>query len=243
MCITKLSQINKQYIQVIVDFLVSNKIYYNEAQLQFDLAWKIRESFGKKPKLVVCLEKLTATGRNLNSKKHINLYTDIVILNKGTKEFIPIELKYKTKEDADLGLKNHGAYDLGCYDFLWDTKRNEMLRTSTMSKLTLNSKEEKEIQRTKHLSKFIKGYSIIITNDDIYWKNKEDSNSCAKEFFLDDKKIIKKGQCLNWINSAQFYKNTWRDMPLSFDKDYYCEWFSIKNSKIQTIKGMIFETT
>lgn len=243
MRIRKLSQINKKYIQDSVEVLVSKKIYYNEAQLQFDLAWKIRESLGKKSKLVVCLEKLTATGRNHNSKKHINLYTDIVILNKKTNEFIPIELKYKTKEDVKLGLKSHGAYDFGCYDFLWDTRRNEMLRNSTISKLTLNSKVEKEIQRTKQLLKFIKGYSIIITNDEIYWKNKEDSNSCAKDFFLDDKKIIPKGQMLNWLSSAKFYKNTWRDMPLSFDKEYECKWFSIGNTNIQTIKGLIFETT
>ena len=243
MHIRELSQINKKYIQDSVEVLVSKKIYYNEAQLQFDLAWKIREDVGDATNLTILLEALTATGQNLSTQKHTNLYTDIVLLNDKTKEFIPIELKLKTKEDAKLGLKNHGAYDLGCYDFLWDTKRNEMLRSSKVNKLILNNKEEREIQRTKNLYKFIKGYSIIITNDDIYWKNKIDSNSCAKEFFLDDKKIIKKGQCLNWINSAQFYKNTWRDMPLCFDKDYHCEWFSIKNSKIQTIKGMIFETT
>lgn len=243
MDIKTLGQIDKTYIEDIVKKICSKKVHYNEAQLQFNLAWGIREDIVVN-NLVVLLEELTATGiYNINNKKiNISWYTDIVIYDRTTGEFVCIEVKYKTKEDKNLGLKNHGAYDLGCYDFLWDVKRNEMLKSSIVNKLILNNNDEKEIQRTKNLYKFIKGYSIIITNDDIYWKNKEDSNSCAKEFFLDDKRIIQKGKILNWLSSAKFYKNTWRDMSLSFDKDYYCEWFPIKNSKIQTIKGMIFET-
>jgi hypothetical protein len=243
MPITKLSQINKTYIQNMVTSLVSKKVYYNEAQLQFDLAWGIRQDITVS-NLDVRLEELTATGTHCakGKSKSISWYTDIVILDNAEKEFIPIELKYKTKAANGLTLKTHGAYDLGCYDFLWDTKRNEILKSILSASLTINNCNTKEFQMGSSLGKLINGFSIIVTNDSDYWKNKSGSKSCAKDFFLDDTRTISKNTPLQWGTSAKFYKDTWRDMDLKFDKDYNCQWFTINSSQYTAIKGLIFET-
>ena len=205
MAITKLSQIDKQYIQGRIQSLVSKKVYYNEAQLQFDLAWKIRQDITGDC-LEVRLEELTATGIHCTKgkSKNISWYTDIIILDNKTKEFIPIELKYKTKEEKGIALKNHKAYDLGCYDFLWDTKRNEILQLSSRVLMKLNNNETKEIKKINNLGKQIKGFSIIVTNDSDYWKAKQGSKSSAKNFFLDSGRIIPRSVALQWGTSAKF---------------------------------------
>ena len=243
MSITKLSQINKTYVQNTVTSLVSKKVYYNEAQLQFDLAWGIRQDITVS-NLEVRLEELTATGTHCakGKSKNISWYTDIVILDNVAKEFIPIELKYKTKATYGLTLKNHDAFDLGCYDFLWDTKRNEILKSFSPVSLTMNYGDIKSFQKKSGLGNLINGFSIIVTNDSDYWKDKSGSKSCAKDFFLDDTLTISKNTPLQWGTSAKFYKDTWRDMDLKFDKDYNCQWFTINNSQYTAIKGLIFET-
>lgn len=86
------------------------------------------------------------------------MYIDLVVHDKT--EYVPIELKYKTRglvgdylvfnksEKSMCILKNQGAQDLGMYDFLKDVRRLEMVRDTYPA--------------VKH------GISIIVTNDPYY---------------------------------------------------------------------------
>ena len=88
-----------------------------------------------------------------------NLYIDIVVEKDG--EFLPIELKYKTvplnKDISCFGetvngenlLKNHGARDLGAYDFWRDVSSIECL--------------------IKRFNNVKNGIALFVTNDKGYW--------------------------------------------------------------------------
>lgn len=85
-----------------------------------------------------------------------------VLVRKG-KEFLPIELKYKTKtvrkkllrfgesvaEEIEV-MKNQGAQDLGMYDFWKDVRRIEIVR--------------------KRFKAIISGLAVFVTNDQAYLK-------------------------------------------------------------------------
>ena len=85
-----------------------------------------------------------------------------VLVRKG-KEFLPIELKYKTKtvrkellrfgesvaEEIEV-MKNQGAQDLGLYDFWKDVRRIEIVR--------------------KRFKAIISGLAVFVTNDQAYLK-------------------------------------------------------------------------
>lgn len=234
MVITNLQQINKVYLDSIIQPLIKNRLYCNEAQLQFDLAWAIRGGITV-PNLEIRLEELTATGINYQNNKEVRLYTDIVVFDKNTKEFISIELKYKTRA-YNGRLKTHGAYDLGCYDFLWDVKRNEILQKGKATLLMNNGKTKKDLQKAVHLGKLVNGFSIIVTNDPDYWNAHNGSKSCAREFFLSYEKTM---QSCNWIGGS-FYKNTWRDMPLNLAQNYTCNWSAPINNGTD-FRYMIFD--
>lgn len=88
-----------------------------------------------------------------------NLYIDIVVEKDG--EFLPIELKYKTMpinaevyrfgeklEKVEI-LKNHGARDLGAYDFWRDVSRIECM--------------------IKRFNNVKNGIALFVTNDQGYW--------------------------------------------------------------------------
>ena len=116
--------------KILEEFGCSKTIFQSEAQFQFDLAWALREKFNCKVKL----EELTAVltmenDTNVNEKKDSKtktkikkIYTDIVLEKDDYR--VAIELKYKTStlQNAQkaLFLLNHGAVDLGRYDYLWD---------------------------------------------------------------------------------------------------------------------------
>ena len=96
---------------------------------------------------------------SVSDYKPQNLYIDIVVEKDG--EFLPIELKYKTvplnKDISCFGetvngenlLKNHGARDLGAYDFWRDVSRIECL--------------------IKRFNNVKSGIALFVTNDQGYW--------------------------------------------------------------------------
>ena len=139
------SVINKTFIENIIQNLTAKKLYRNEAQLQFDLAWEIRKELGNKKisDWHVELEYLSATSTKTGKKgKEItkSYYTDIMLLS-DIGEFIPIELKYKTKSliNGKKVLKTQGAQDLGRFDFLWDVHRIQSLKHKCLTVEEQNS--------------------------------------------------------------------------------------------------------
>ena len=108
--------------KIITNFGDQGKIFQSEAQFQFELAWKLQhQGWG-----TACLEDMTMKVVK-NNKVVKKFYTDIVIEQDGYR--VAIELKYKTAEYNENGIElfDHGAVDLGRYDYLWDVFRIELL--------------------------------------------------------------------------------------------------------------------
>lgn len=129
-------------------FLVAQKangqvIYHNELELQMLLCQHLMKKFNVQLECHVPTNGDTFTAKadypwRTKDGKLQEMYVDIVV-NDG-KEWVPIEVKYKTRGLVEDGLlfgqptknlsilKNQGAQDLGMYGFWKDVRRVEMLR-------------------------------------------------------------------------------------------------------------------
>ena len=198
-----------------------NKIFQSEAQFQFELAYELQKLY---PSYKVSVEVLSASKKINKTQRY---YTDIVVSDKEG-NYIVIELKYKTiaKDYPEFGIKhlNHGATDLGRFDFLWDLHRIEMLkiRDDTLFKFNRN------------LKKFINGYAIMLTNEKLYWqKEKTKTEALYKNFCISDNDFIEKGIPLKWYkNRNQFsVDKTSRDIELVFNNNYKFNWKNYSYNK------------
>ena len=159
-------------IEGVIDILKKRKIFTSEADLQLELAKIIKEKYkDANVRLEYCPD--------FDTHMHI----DILVIING--KWIPIELKYKTKElvytdndDCKYILKEQGANDCGCYDYIKDIKRIETI------------KENKE--------EFEKGYTIFITNDELYKKGPRNDNVSYAQFSLEDEREISAKDKLMW---------------------------------------------
>jgi hypothetical protein len=117
-------------------------LFHSEADFQFALAWEIQRLH---PRAEIRLEYPSVGGPNR--------YVDILVRIDGCA--FPIELKYKTKRLSTVihgeqyDLKNHGAQDLGAYDFVKDICRVETFAS--------------------HLPVFQSGNVLWLTNEPYYW--------------------------------------------------------------------------
>ena len=124
--------------QLMTELSKKREIFVSEADFQLELAWLIKEQY---PDAKVRLEYCPALQKNMR--------LDILVTIDG--KWIPIELKYKKKgfkaqiEDEYYDLRDHGAKDHGCYDYLKDIQRIETLK--------------------KKAPPFQEGYAILLTND------------------------------------------------------------------------------
>ena len=206
-------------------FLNQEQFFCNECHLQMELAACLRQSKNNYcnvhleyfvPGTEVQKQIYESLVLSKATNKPQNLYIDIVVEKKG--EFLPIELKYKTaplKKDIDrfgevlLGvdvLKNHGARDLGAYDFWRDVNRIECL--------------------VKRFSNVKNGIVLFLTNDQGYWMlPKDGTNPNYANFSMKDGKH---SQEKNWqgntamsaarpsFNVDKEYVLAWKDYDLPF---------------------------
>lgn len=127
-------------------------------------------------------------------------------------ECLPIELKYKTKQiktsinrfNEDIldviVVKNHGAQDLGMYDFWKDVKRIEMVKERFLS--------------------VSNGLSVFLTNDEAYTKDPR-NHSNNKEFRM-CKGYISPSK--HWQRDT----STTKGRPsFNLSKGYYIDWETI----------------
>lgn len=131
-------------IQDVIDSLKEKrKVFTSEADFQLSMGWVIKELYQEavNVRMEYCPE------------AEPDMRIDIMVFMNGKQ--IPIELKYKTvkcelKVDSEVGseiyrLKNHGAKNQGCYDYLKDIQRIETVKESIPDK-------------------FEKGYTVFLTN-------------------------------------------------------------------------------
>ena len=170
-------------------------IFHSEADFQFSLAWMIKEQY---PNCDIRLEFVP--------EFNPNLHLDILVILDG--KWIPIELKYTTRKciktinDEVYVLKEQGAKDQGCYNYLKDIMRIEEFRDKS--------------------NNFIEGYTIKITSEISYLKPPTKVNCTYAEFSIEDGSI--KTGCMNW--AANTGKGTMRGMeaPIVLTGIYPINW-------------------
>jgi hypothetical protein len=128
---------------VIKELQKERPISHSEADFQHALAWEIHR---RHPSAAVRLE----INQGLVGQRE---YIDVLVKDGVTTH--AIELKYKTRkldiayDGEQLHLRNHGAQDIGRYDFIKDIVRLERFVESHLGSV---------------------GYAILLTNDDGYWR-------------------------------------------------------------------------
>ena len=202
------------------------RVFNSEAQFQFELGWRIKEHFD-------CEVKFEELSRVYEGKKD---YTDLILQKDSLR--IAIELKYKTAEYEDevenILLKNHGAADLGRYDFMWDIHRVQ----------TLTGLEKADGVRIR----CNRDYAVILTNDVHYWDDKNKRDCIDRDFLIGGDRIIKKGHHQWYTTEGEVglpstVEGTSRQVPIEITTNIMCKWedYCITKEKNGVFRFMVVE--
>jgi len=180
---------------ILKQLLEIRPIFHSEADFQYALAWEIQKHH---PKAQIRLEINLPV---FDKKEYIDIWANI-----DDKVYI-IELKYKTKKinleynKEKFYLLNQGAQDVGRYDFIKDITRLERFIS-------------------KH-NNYI-GYAIMLTNDDLYWRNPVRLNTVDANFRIHENRKIK-GK-LRWSDGASVGTKKGRENNLIIKDSYLMKW-------------------
>ena len=177
------------------------QIFCSEADFQLEMAWVIKEMYRDAE---VRLEYVPT----FDDKMHIDI---LVFINN---EWIPIELKYKTKKSKKekmtdqitqevFNLKNQGAKDIGCYLYLKDIMRIEDIKEAVKNN-------------------FEEGYAVFLTNDETYRKPPQNNDCVYKDFSLEHG-ITKHGE-LKWAEHTGAGTKKGIEDPIILKGIYKMEW-------------------
>jgi len=202
---------NTEHVVAAIESLRKKQyIFHSEADFQFSFAWTLQELL---PNARIRLEYCPPFAREM----HVDIY---VIDDDGSH---PIELKYKSKtietviDNEYFKLKNHGAQDIGRYDYLHDIAR---------------------IERTKTRDKnYHCGYAIMLTNDPSYWKVPLTSNTVDAAFRTHDGRIV--NGSLAWAENVSPGTSKGRTDVISIEGEYLLHWDEY--SRIQDAKNGLFQ--
>lgn len=202
----------------IVAFLNSNgELLFNERDFQIHLAVWLKSN-GKY--CDVDVEYYVPRKELVGYVWDSELKLDIVV--KKYDEYLPIELKYKTKsvkkhltrfgeniENEVYVLKNQGAQDLGMYDFWKDVRRIEIVRN--------------------RFAAVKGGLAVFITNDDYYLKSTKPTTNHYNFIMTEGEHATNK----HWVNekSACAKKKSYKSFDL--ERKYNIRWHNIKIDNIK----------
>ena len=147
----------------------SKQVIRCEDQLKLALAWELKKFCDDKANIY-----LEYAAKNTLNGGH--LYYDIV--TEIGSEYIPIELKFKTKSIKNFEYSNHAAQNLGRYDFWADVERIQNFKANTGKTL-------------------MKGYAILVTNDSVY-REKSGEGFMYENFSTKDERELHEGETLIW---------------------------------------------
>lgn len=195
-----------------------DQIPISEDDLKFKLAWRLKEF---NPGINVSIEypvnKSLLGVNNIGDNKL--LYYDLIVENKNN--FIPIEIKYKTKHlklqrnilgsEDNLELKNQSAQNLAKYGFWKDIYRIQSLKNQFKS---VN-----------------KGYQIFLTNDASY-KRQSRENSQVKNFDICEGRHVEKETKLLWSEEDGCKINNVSHAKYKSKTFYKKEGFIIENNHV-----------
>ena len=179
-------------------------IFHSEADFQFSLAWELKNKYSSAE---IRLERPPV--KEMPTEK--NTAIDIIVLFEN--RVYPIEMKYKTKKYSEIingesfELKNHGAQDLGKYDFVKDVCRLEKF--------------------AKHHYDFKSGYAIWITNDESYWKKPLNIHVGYASFSVHDG-AVKEGR-MSWGDNLSKGTIKGREDDLVLMGKYKIKWHEYNN--------------
>lgn len=192
----------------VVAFIEGNsELFFNERDFQMHLAVYLR-NLGKYGDVDVEYYVPHSELDHYIWKNELRL--DVVVYNDN--EFVPIELKYKTKavekqlprfqEDMTIQvMKNQGAQDVGMYDFWKDVRRLEMVRN-----------------RFTHVTG---GLAVFLTNDKAY---QNDTKKSSNNYLFSMSNGIHHKQ-KHWQNMDSVCARN--HMNFEVEKDYEIKWREI----------------
>ena len=201
------------------------QIFCSEADFQLEMALVIKERY---PDAKVRLEYVPT----FDDKMRIDILVFI------SNEWIPIELKYKTKNSKKeemidkitqevFNLKNQGAKDIGCYLYLKDIMRIESI------------KEQKiEIIKGQEKNNFKEGYAVFLTNDETYL-NPPQKKYCVYEDFSLEHGITKQGE-LKWAEHTGDGTKKGIEDPITLKGIYKMEWNEFSNVDKERSDGIFY---
>lgn len=150
-------------IRTMDSFAFDNSVFTSEADFQMHFGMRLCEIYGNEAKIA-----LEVPIRDSYTKRCIRV--DVVLKLNG--QYIPIELKYRTKTAKvvdllgnEFYLKSHKAYDAARYGFAQD-----ICRISNC---------------VKSLSGAMHGYCIFATNDEYYFDNNANFKSKKTDYRLE----------------------------------------------------------
>lgn len=210
----------------VVQFLSGESVLFsNESDLQLRLSCYLKHS-GHYDRVEVEyyvpfqeLQRLNPSLTTTNFPWDSDLYIDIVVEKDG--QFVPIELKYPTKDIkgsfSRFGvavtakvpmLKNQGAQDIVRYNYWKDVRRIEALRQA-------------------YPETIVGGLAVMVTNDSSYQNNPTNPNVGYANFSIKNGRTVRQPQNRNmwWQNGVSVatghpafqidgsYKLDWKPMP------------------------------
>ncbi len=170
------------------------ELFHSEADFQHSFAWELQRQFENAE---IRLEVPFRSERGSE-------YLDVKVILPD--RVIAIELKYKTRKltlernGEVFDLANHGAQDLGRYDFIKDICRLERF-----------CRDEGSI-----------GYAIILTNDSGYWNPSVRDNPVDLEFRIHGNQVLSGDRA--WGSGASDGTKKNRESVLSLAGKYALNW-------------------
>ena len=171
-------------------------IFHSEADFQHALAWHLHAS-----RVASSIRLEVPFRRNEVSAEYLDLLTVI------GDDKVAVELKYKTRRLSHVhsgeafDIQNHGAQDLGRYDFLLDVQR---------------------IERFVREGRATSGLAVLLTNDQSYWSPATRPGTVDEMFRLNEGRVIS-GQ-LSWLSHASAGTTKGRTTPIALRGKYAASW-------------------
>jgi len=238
----KQTNFTKTVVSIIEEYfknLDEELIFSNELHLQMHLAQHlVGQGYRLLYEYHIPSEKLKNVDKKDKDGKFVNypwrtngkpqeMYLDLVVTDKYESEYVPIEIKYKTRrlttnkifnkkteEEIEL-LRNQGAHNIGMYNFWKDVHRLEMVR-DTYCDFGVKS-----------------GIAIFVTNDPHYFKPEEKEKDDVIRFLfrMTEGRKTSKG-VLEWKERGKGYDigdNVIKTYPkFELEGCYKIEWQDIR---------------